>query len=99
MRRAKRLIGLALGLAAFFVAATAGVVWAESLSYLDDQKIDEGLGILDRPWDLNLVNVNSRLDQLLQVKPGFPPYDQQVERAQQLPERICFDNQMQQIPC
>lgn len=79
---------LALLLGVFFVVVNGGLAQAETASfpYLEDQRIDEGLGLFGRPWDINLVNVNSRLDQLLQVQPGFPPYDQQVERAQELPE-------------
>lgn len=80
--------GFVLAVAVLFVVLNGGGVWAESLSasYIEDQKIDESLGLLGRPWDLDLVNVNSRLDQLLQVRPGFPPFDQQVERAQAVPE-------------
>lgn len=88
-----------LVLAAFLAVMSAGPARAEALSYMEDQRIDEGLGLLDRPWDLDLVNVNSRLDQLLQVRPGFPPYDQQVEHAQRVPEKKCFNINMQQIPC
>lgn len=86
-------------LIAALVVAGTGAAAAETASYGDDQRIDEGLGLLDRPWDLNLVNVNSRLDQLLQVRPGFPPYDQQVEHAQRVPEKKCFNQNMQQVPC
>ncbi|MGH7197459.1 MAG: hypothetical protein ACREH5_01800 [Candidatus Omnitrophota bacterium] len=86
-------------MAALWVVVSGGTVSAETLSYAEDQRIDEGLGLLGRPWDLDLVNVNSRLDQLLQVRPGFPPYDQQVEHAQRLPEKICLDINKQPIPC
>lgn len=88
-----------LALAALLAVMSAGLARAEALSYMEDQRIDEGLGLLDRPWDLNLVNVNSRLDQLLQVRPGFPPYDQQVERAQQVPDPVCFNINNQVVPC
>jgi hypothetical protein len=91
---------MVLGLVAVLLAALGpGPVSAETLTHQEDQRIDEGLGLFDRPWDLNLVNVNSRLDQLLQVRPGFPPYDQQVEHAQRVPEKKCFNMNMQQVPC
>lgn len=81
----------------------AGKLGAAS-SYLEDQTIDQELGLFDLPWEFNLVRVNSRWDQPFQVQSGGrPPYDQEVELAQSFgaPESVrrCFNGQGQQIPC
>jgi len=44
--------------------------------------IDKQLGILDHPWSINQLRVNSRLKQPPQVQPGPPPYQQQPEGVQ-----------------
>ena len=70
------------------LAGTSPVcLWASSgqdtAPYLQDQAIDRQMGILDKSWkSIDLVNIYSRFDLPLQVRPGFPPYDQQAERAQ-----------------
>ena len=52
-------------------------------SYLAEQAIDQKLGLLNRPWRMNLVRLPSRFDLPPQLKPGgSPPYDQQAEKAQ-----------------
>jgi len=57
-------------------------VAAPTDSYQEDEAIDEQLGLLDMGWKLDLVNIRMRLDQPLEVRPGFPPYDEQVQEAQ-----------------
>ena len=70
-------------------------------SYQDDQAIDEKLGLLNRQWKTDLVNIRMRLDLPPQARAGFPPYDQQPEKAQNLPSqtRTCYNGQGVPIPC
>ena len=56
---------------------------APPASYLAEQAIDSNLGLLNRPWRMNLVRLPSRFDLPAQLKSGGPPpYSQQVEKAQ-----------------
>ena len=51
--------------------------------YLAEQAIDAELGLLKRPWRINLVRLPSRLNLPAQLKAGgTPPYHQQIEKAQ-----------------
>ena len=84
-------------------------LWAssgqEEASYLRDQKIDQEMKLLDKPWErITLVNIYSRFDLPLEVRPGFPPYDQEVERAQDfstrpIPSNCHRDPKTNQLVC
>ena len=87
------------------MTAGAGIAFAaETSSYQADQAVDEEFGLLDILWDwsrMDWVNIPSRLNQPAQARPGgLPPYDQEVELAQDISSRrTCFNGQGQQIPC
>lgn len=52
-------------------------------AYLEDQAIDQELGLFNLPWPVDLARMPSRFDQPQQVQSGgLPPYDQEVEEAQ-----------------
>ncbi len=73
--------------------AIAGAFFAQSAcaeSYERDQEIDKSLGLLGRPWKMNLVRLRTRdhLRLRARVKTGLPAYDQQVERALESPASL-----------
>lgn len=52
-------------------------------AYLEDQAIDQELGVINHAWTVNRVRVSSRFDLPAQLAPGgLPPFAQQVETAQ-----------------
>lgn len=56
---------------------------APAPSYLEEQAVDQQLGVLNRAWTLNHVRVSSRFDLPAQLAPGgLPPFAQQSEKAQ-----------------
>lgn len=64
-------VGLLIGMSDVFAA-----------SYLEEQAIDEKLGLLNQPWHINLVDLYTPESLPPQMRLGLPPYDQQVEKAQ-----------------
>ena len=94
-------LALMVGMQAMVFSTAAAA--EPATSYEQDQKIDQEMGVWDKLWKpLNLVNIFSRRDEPAQVKPGFPPYDQQVERAQDFRtkrENCYVDPQTLQVIC
>jgi hypothetical protein len=50
-----------------------------------DLRIDRELGIFDQSWCVPLTRLRTRFDLPAAVRPGPPPYPQQVNGAQQFP--------------
>lgn len=50
-----------------------------------DLRIDRELGIFDQAWRVPLTRLSTRFDLPAVVRPGLPPYAQQVNGAQQFP--------------
>jgi hypothetical protein len=53
--------------------------------YREEERIDKSIGLLERPWRVNHLRLNTRARQPAQVRPGLPPYKQQPETAQTAP--------------
>ena len=67
------------------VGAVAVVFSSEAgaVSYLEEQGMDQQLGLLDHPWRFGTSGKGDLLRNLpLEVRPGFPPYAQEPEKAQ-----------------
>lgn len=64
------------------VTFLGGMPKAEAANYLEEQAIDQELGLLDQPWKINRVRMYTPESLPPQMKLGLPPYDQQVENAQ-----------------
>jgi len=50
-----------------------------------DFQIDRELGVLTSRWRIPLTRLQTRFDAPREVRPGLPPYDQQVMGAQNYP--------------
>jgi len=78
-------LALKAGLAAaLLTAACAAPTLAAPVK--EEEAIDSRLGLLNRPWRVNVVRLRTRdyLRLRAQVKTGRQSYDQQVERAQEI---------------
>ncbi|MBN1669486.1 MAG: hypothetical protein JXR37_00525 [Kiritimatiellae bacterium] len=64
------------------------MTWHCHAGWEEDWTIDQALGLGDRPWRGLHARLRSgdKVDTLMQA--GLPPYDQQVERAQEIPEPV-----------
>ncbi|MBI1884534.1 MAG: hypothetical protein HYS08_10095 [Chlamydiae bacterium] len=67
---------------ALFLSVLGKGVTADSPSYLSDQKIEEELNLLNRPWRIEKVRLYRWEMIPPQLLMGLPPYDQEVEEAQ-----------------
>ena len=59
-------------------------VLASEKTAKEEEELDKKLGLLDRPFRVNLAMLKTRTDlrEAAKVRTGLPSYDQQVERAQ-----------------
>ncbi len=60
-------------------------VWA---SWQQDWEIDQAAGIANRPWQIQLPRSPSEGQNTPLMRSGLPPYDQQPEGAQNVPEPV-----------
>lgn len=86
--KSKRLEIMALFAVAAFVGAAlhwvrpaAAAQTKKQASTASDIEIDRACGLLERPWSFNLVRLNAPLISPRQMSVGYPPYDQQPEKA------------------
>ena len=79
-------VSLLFGSGALRAEAPAGAPPSATVpapAYLEEQAVDQKLGVLNHAWTLNHVRVSSRFDLPAQLAPGgLPPFSQQPEKAQ-----------------
>ncbi len=65
---------------------------AIALPAAEEAALDRQIGILDRPWRINLIRIATRdyLRNQAQIKTGLPAYDQLVEGARYAPQ-VLYD--------
>ena len=80
-------------LALTLVLACSSVGLASEQTASEEEELDAKLGILDKPFVVNLAMLETRteLREAANVRTGLPAYDQQVENAQGAPASLLAD--------
>lgn len=63
------------------IALLATGAEAGAFSYQEDQAIDEKLGLLNQPFQISMPRLYTRQNLPAQMKPGSPPFSQQIQKS------------------
>ena len=87
----KHIMQSVLALTLVLVCSSVGLASEQTAS--EEAKLDAKLGILDKPFVVNLSMLETRtaLREAANVRTGLPAYDQQVENAQGAPASLLAD--------